>query len=281
MLSPQKEKYDQTVHFLRERCPTVSPVLGIVLGSGLGEFILPTETAHSVPYEEVPHFARSTALGHAGKWLVGQIEGIPFCAMQGRFHYYEGYSMEQVTFPIRVMSCLGVKTLIVSNAAGGLDPTFQEGDIMLISDHINHFPDHPLRGKNEDRFGVRFPDMSQVYDPDLRSLAHQVATKWTIPLHEGIYIGSSGPTYETPAEYRLFRQWGAQATGMSTVPEVIVARHCGMRVLGFSVITNVFRDDPDMNNTHQEVMDNALKAMSNLSRLVRKMVAADSLLREG
>ena len=217
------------------------PSTAIVLGSGLGRLADHLANPIIIPYSAIPHFKTSTAIGHKGNLICGELDGCPVIAMQGRFHYYEGYSMEEVTFPIRVLHCLGVHTLMVSNAAGGLNPQFKVGDLMLISDHISFMP-NPLIGKNLDELCPRFPDMTEVYSPRLRKAAREIASEMGIGLHEGVYVAETGPTYETPAEYRMYTLLGGDAVGMSTVPEVIVARHCGMEVFGMSVITNCAAD---------------------------------------
>ena len=248
------------------RCPQVA----LILGSGLGPLADEMDDTLAIPYREVPHFPLSTVEGHSGNLLLGRLGGQPLLAMQGRFHYYEGYTMQQVTYPIRVMRELGVKILLVSNAAGGVSPDLQVGDIMLIADHINFFPEHPLRGRNP--YGDRFPDMSRAYDPQLRDLCRSVARERGIGLREGVYLGTQGPSYETPAESRMFHRWGADAVGMSTVPEVIVARHCGIRVLGFSVITNVWREGSSAPVSHAEVQAAADSARQSLTAIIREVI---------
>lgn len=218
------QKTEQAAQAIREGI-TGEPKIGLVLGSGLGILAEEIEGAESVDYGEIPHFPVSTVEGHAGRLVVGQLESQPVVAMQGRFHFYEGYGMQEVTFPIRVMKALGVETLIVTNAAGGIHTDFEAGDLMLIRDHLNLMFTNPLIGRNHPEWGVRFPDMSEAYDPLYRQLAKRVAEAEGIPLREGIYAGMTGPSYETPAEIRMLRKMGADAVGMSTVPEVIVARH--------------------------------------------------------
>jgi len=227
----------ESAAFLRERMGGKTPEVGIVLGSGLGKLGESIEAEVVIPYKEIPNFARSTAIGHKGNFIFGKLAGKYVCAMQGRFHYYEGYPMEKVTFPIRVMALLGVRTLFVSNAAGGLNPSFAVGDLMIIRDHINLMP-NPLLGPNFETFGERFTDMTAAYDPDLIARAEAIARTAGIPLRKGVYLANTGPSYETPAEVRFYYRIGADAVGMSTVPEVLVARHCGLRVFGMSVITN-------------------------------------------
>ena len=222
-----------------------TPETAIILGSGLGALADHIEDAITIPYASIPHFMRSTATGHKGNFICGRLGNKQVIAMQGRFHYYEGYTMQQVTFPIRVMKLLGVKNLLVSNAAGGINNTFKIGDLMIIRDHINMMP-NPLIGPNNDDFGTRFPDMTRAYDREFISKAEKIAAEKNIPLKKGVYVGLTGPSYETPSEYAFYGKVGGDAIGMSTVPEVIVARHAGLRVFGISVITNEgyhFADD--------------------------------------
>ncbi|OFX17111.1 MAG: purine-nucleoside phosphorylase [Bacteroidetes bacterium GWA2_31_9] len=249
------EKFKNTANFLLERVK-FQPEVGIILGSGLGGFANKIENSISFDYKEIPDFPVSTVEGHSGKLVFGNIGNKKVVAMQGRFHFYEGYPMQTVTYPVRVMKFLGIKYLFVSNAAGGLNPTFKAGDLMLINDHINFFPQNPLLGRNFDELGPRFPDMSKTYAPELIVKAKEIAKNHNIKLQEGIYIGSSGPTLETPAEYRFFKSIGADVTGMSTVPEVIVAHHMGIKVFGISVVTNTATPStPDGETTHEEVQN--------------------------
>ena len=264
------ETIQQTAQWLRERLP-LQPRVAVILGSGLGDFADTLTQATAIPYQEIPHFPVSTVPGHKGRLVTGLVGGRPVMIMQGRFHFYEGYSMKEVTFPVRVMKALGIETLILSNAAGGLNPAFVPGDIMLIRDHINFFPEHPLRGRNDDRLGLRFPDMGDVYTPRLQELARSIARDKAIKLQEGIYVGSQGPTFETPAEYRMFRLLGADATGMSTVPEAIVAHHGGMEVFALSVITNC-PGEVVAEVTHQEVQEVALRAQAAMTALVSELI---------
>jgi purine-nucleoside phosphorylase len=262
------QKIKETSDFLKSKI-TVVPEIGIILGSGLGGLADKITDAITFAYAEIPNFPVSTVEGHSGKLIFGKLGGKNVVAMQGRFHYYEGYNMKEVTFPVRVMKLLGVKNLFVSNAAGGLNPTFNVGDIMVITDHINYFPENPLRGKNFNELGVRFPDMSKAYDPDLIKVADKVALAEGIKLRKGIYIGSTGPTLETQAEYRLFRLFGADATGMSTVPEVIVANHQEMKCFGVSVITNVGeKEDLNEETTHDEVQNVAGSVEPIMTKLI-------------
>ncbi len=232
------ETIKQTADYLASKISDV-PNTAIILGTGLGELAREITDREEIPYSEIPNFPVSTVEGHSGKLIVGKLGGKRVLAMQGRFHYYEGYNMKQVTFPIRVFKALGVEYLFVSNAAGGMNSSFDVGDIMLIEDHINLFPEHPLHGKNYDQLGTRFPDMSEAYNKELRLLAMEIAKEKDIKLQHGVYIGLQGPTFETPAEYNFLRIIGGDAVGMSTVPEVIVANHAGMKVLAFSIITDL------------------------------------------
>ncbi len=248
-----------------------SPKTAIILGTGLGSLAGEITDKYEIPYQEIPNFPVSTVEGHSGKLLFGKLGSKDILAMQGRFHYYEGYSMKEVTFPIRVMRELGITTLFVSNAAGGTNPRFSIGDLMIITDHINFFPEHPLRGKNIP-YGPRFPDMSEVYDKELVTKAKAIASGLGFAVQEGVYLGTQGPTYETPAEYRMFRSFGADAVGMSTIPEVIVARHCGMRVFGISVITDLGVEGKIMEITHEEVQQAADKAQPRMTAIMRELI---------
>lgn len=264
-------KVFEAVAFVREHTSVV-PEVAVVLGSGLSHLADAMEVETALPYWKIPHFPVSTVPGHPGRLLLGKLSGKPVVVMQGRFHYYEGYSMQEVTFGIRVMRFLGAGTLIVSNAAGGVNPEFRPGDLMLIRDHINLMPENPLRGPNDESLGPRFPSMHNAYDRDLRSLIRDLARNMDIPLVEGVYVGLQGPNLETPAEYRMVRILGGDAVGMSTVPEVIVANHMGMRVAGFSVITNVPDFESPRETTHEEVMEVAREAGIRLSRLVEELL---------
>ena len=258
----------------------LQPRLGIVLGSGLGPLADEVEAATAVPYAEIPHFARSTAPGHAGKLVLGQLEGQPVAVMAGRLHMYEGYTPAQVVFPIRLMRRLGAETLIITNAAGGINTSFAEGTLMLIADHINLTGRSALAGPNDRELGPRFPDMSEAYSQELRSLARRVADDVGVEVAEGIYIGLLGPSYETPAEIRMARILGADAVGMSTVMEVIAANHMGMRVLGISCITNMAAGILPQKLSEQEVLDTAHRVRAEFTRLVRGVVAAYTSLAE-
>lgn len=252
---------------------SMKPHVGVILGSGLGDLAVKVRDAIAIPYEEIPHFLRSTVVGHAGRLLIGKLENVPVVVMQGRFHFYEGYMVQALTLPVRVMSMLGAHTLIVTNAAGGLNAAYRPGDFMLIRDHIN-FPGlagmNPLIGPNDERLGERFPALAKAYDAELRALAHTIAAQWPeITLHEGVYTQVAGPSYETGAELKFLRIAGADAVGMSTVPEVIVARHMGMRVLGISLITNTATGDDREEVNHAEVLTAADAARPMFVALMR------------
>lgn len=266
------EKIERAASFLQTQMNEL-PVVGLILGSGLGVLAEEIEEAIRIPYEQIPNFPLSTVEGHAGQLVFGTIHGVQVVAMQGRFHYYEGYSFEQVTFPIRVMKELGVQTLIVTNAAGGVNTSFSPGDLMLITDHINNMGSNPLIGKNDERLGVRFPDMSEAYSKELITKAQAVAQKLNIGLKEGVYVGNTGPTYETPAEIRMLRTLGGDAVGMSTVPEVIVARHSGLRVLGISCISNMAAGILDQPLNHEEVIETTERVKENFLRFVKEMIS--------
>jgi purine-nucleoside phosphorylase len=243
-----------------------------VLGSGLGAFADDFEEAVAIPYEDVPGFKRSTAEGHAGRLVVGKVDNVPLLAMQGRVHYYEGYSLEDVTFPIRVFKLLGIKTLILTNAAGGINIELDQGALMVISDHLNLMGVNPLRGSNDDRFGPRFPDMTSVYSPELQQLVIEEAHAIGVEMRRGVYAALSGPSYETPAEIVLLRNFGADAVGMSTVPEAIVARHVDMEVLGISCITNMAAGIGDEPINHEEVMETGNRVRATFTQLLRRVV---------
>lgn len=248
------------------------PSVGIILGSGLSGLTDIIEKEAEIDYADIPSFPVSTVKGHGGKLVFGKIGGKQVVLMAGRFHYYEGYTMQEVTFPVRVLKALGVTTLIVSNAAGGTNAGYDVGDLMIIIDHINLFPEHPLRGFNDEKLGTRFPDMSEAYDHQLISLANSIAKEKGIRVHNGVYIGLQGPTYETPAEYRMLHRLGGDAVGMSTVPEVIVARHSGLRVFAMSVITDLGITDMPVTITHDEVLEAAHKAAPLMAGIVSELV---------
>jgi purine-nucleoside phosphorylase len=247
------------------------PETAIILGTGLGSLANEITDKYEIGYETIPNFPVSTVEGHSGKLIFGKLGDKDIMAMQGRFHYYEGYAMTEVTFPIRVMRELGIQTLFVSNAAGGMNPDFEIGDLMIITDHINFFPEHPLRGKNIP-YGPRFPDMSEAYNKGLIQKANEIAQEKGIKVQHGIYIGTQGPTYETPAEYKMFRILGADAVGMSTVPEVIVANHCGIRVFGMSVITDLGVEGKIVEVTHEEVQKAADAAQPLMTSIMRELI---------
>lgn len=257
----------EAADFIRTRTDT-KPKIGIILGTGLGSLVDGIELEAEVGYEDIPHFPVSTVESHAGKLLFGTLKGKDVVCMQGRFHYYEGYSFKQIVFPARVMGQLGIETLVVSNASGGMNPNFACGDIMLIKDHINFFPGNPLIGPNDNKLGPRFPDMYEVYNHDYLQLAKDVALKQNLRLQEGIYIGVTGPTLETAAEYRFFRRTGADAVGMSTIPEVIAAHHQGNKILAFSIITDMGLPDNMHPISIEEVIAIAGKAEPKLRDLI-------------
>lgn len=264
--------YREAADYLASRIPG-NPETAIILGSGLGSLADQIELATVIPYAEIPHFMHSTATGHKGNLIYGKLGGKEVLAMQGRFHYYEGYTMQQVTFPVRVMKLLGIQNLLVSNAAGGINPSFKVGDLMIIQDHINMMP-NPLIGPNNECFGPRFPDMTRAYDREMIRLAEEIATSLNIPLKKGVYVGLTGPSFETPAEYAFYGRVGGDAIGMSTVPEVIVARHAGLRVFGMSVITNEgYHFADDFVNDGADVIVAADRAATVMTTLFRELIA--------
>lgn len=249
-----------------------APETAVILGTGLGDLVNHIEIIKELEYKNIPNFPVSTVEGHSGKLIFGNLGGKYIMAMQGRFHYYEGYDMKQVTFPVRVMKALGVKTLFVSNAAGGMNKEFMVGDVMVITDHINLFPENPLRGKNYEELGPRFPAMTEAYSKGLIAMADDIAKEEGVRLMHGVYVGTPGPTFETPAEYEYFRVIGGDAVGMSTVPEVIVANHAGMTVFGVSVITDLGGKDITEVPTHEEVQKAAVKAQPVMTHLIKRML---------
>jgi purine-nucleoside phosphorylase len=251
---------------------SVEPRVAVVLGSGLGGFADDFDDAVTIPYEDIPGFVRSTAQGHAGRLVVGKIDQLPILAMQGRVHYYEGYTLEEVTFPIRTFKLLGVKTIILTNAAGGINVQLSQGALMVISDHMNLMGTNPLRGPNDERFGPRFPDMSAVYSPALQEIVIEEARDMEVEVRRGIYAALAGPNYETPAEIHMLRNFGADAVGMSTVPEAIVARHMDMEVLGISCITNMAAGIGDEPINHDEVMETGNRVRSTFTQLLRRVI---------
>jgi purine-nucleoside phosphorylase len=259
--------------FLREKYGH-TPKVGLILGSGLGILADEIENPVKIPYHDIPDFPVSTVEGHAGQLVFGVLNGIQVVAMQGRFHYYEGYSFDKVTFPVRVMKQLSVETLIVTNAAGGVNQNFEAGDLMIITDHINNMGSNPLIGQNDSKLGPRFPDMTEAYSRVLREKAKAIAAELQISVKEGVYVGNTGPSYETPAEIRMIRTLGGDAVGMSTVPEVIVARHAGLNVLGISCISNMAAGILDQPLTHDEVMETTEKVKANFIKYIKAIVAS-------
>ena len=268
------EQIDQAADFIRERID-VQPRLGMILGSGLGPLADTIEDSVVIPFGEIPHWPVSTVIGHEGRLVVGKLEDQDVFVMQGRVHYYEGYPMDQVTFPVRVMQRLGIEIMVVTNAAGAVNPDFEPGDLMLITDHLNLIGmagPNPLRGPNLETFGPRFPDMSQAYDKDLIEMARAVAEDEGLLLHEGVYVSLAGPSFETPADLRFLLSIGVDAVGMSTVPEVTVARHGGTRVMGVSGISNKANLDGSTVTTHEEVLEAGRVMVPKLITLVRHVV---------
>lgn len=265
------EKIKATASYIKERIQA-SPEVGIILGTGLGGLVKEIEIIESIPYNEIPDFPVSTVDGHAGRLIYGKLGDREVLAMQGRFHYYEGYSMQEVTFPVRVLKFVGVTHLFVSNASGGLNPEWKVGEIVIINDHINHFPEHPLRGKNDNALGPRFPDMSKCYNKPLRNRAKLIALEHNIDVKEGVYVGVSGPTFETPSEYKMFRILGADIVGMSTVPEVIVAVHMGLKVFGISIVTDSGVPGEIVEISHEEVQEVAMKAEPKMTLIMKELI---------
>ena len=266
------EKINLTANYIKAKISNL-PNIAIILGTGLGALVNHIEEAEYISYSDIPNFPLSTVEGHSGNLIFGYLGGKRIMAMQGRFHYYEGYDMKEVTFPIRVMKALGVKTLFVSNAAGGMNKKFRVGDIMIINDHINLFPENPLRGKNYNELGPRFPAMTEAYSHKLIKLANVIAAEKGIRVMNGVYVGTSGPTFETPAEYEYFRIIGGDAVGMSTVPEVIVANHASMEVFGVSVITDLGGKDITEVPTHEEVQKAAMKAQPKMVEIMQTLIS--------
>jgi purine-nucleoside phosphorylase len=264
-------KIEETALYLQERT-TRRPKIGIVLGTGLGNLATQITDKEEISYSEIPHFPVSTVDGHSGKLIIGRLGNKEVMAMQGRFHFYEGYDMQKVTFPVRVMHAFGIKTLFVSNASGGVNETFEIGDLMVIHDHINLFPEHPLRGKNYAELGPRFPDMSAAYDKELIRMAFEIASKHHIKLQKGVYVGTQGPTFETPAEYHRFRLMGGDAVGMSTVPEIIVARHMNMRCFAISIISDLGVPGKITKVTHEEVLQIANNVQPHMTLIIKEII---------
>jgi purine-nucleoside phosphorylase len=267
------DRIQSTVKFLNEKTNGFVPETGIILGTGLGGLVNEIKADFVIPYDTIPDFPVSTVEGHSGKLIFGKLSGKNVIAMQGRFHYYEGYAMQEVTFPVRVMKFLGIKRLFLSNASGGVNPSFEIGDLMIITDHVNLFPAHPLVGPNDKRLGPRFPDMSEAYDHSLVKLCEKVASSLQVKVVHGVYAGLSGPTFETPAEYRYVRNIGADAVGMSTVPEVIVARHMDIPCFAMSVITDLGVPGKIVVVSHEEVQHVAAIAEKKMTRVISQMIA--------
>lgn len=265
------DKINEAATYIKSHA-SYKPEIGLILGSGLGELANTIENPVKINYKSIPHFPVSTVEGHAGQLVVGDLEGKKVVAMQGRFHYYEGYSMEEVTFPVRVMKALGIETMVVTNACGGLNPDFHAGMLMFITDHINFTGDNPLIGENHSELGPRFPDMSSAYNKELVDLGKKVANEQGIEVAEGIYTAVSGPNYVSKAELRLIRNWGSDTIGMSTVPEVLVANHMGMDILGISCITDMAVPDSLESVSHAQVMEMANKVKPDFIKLVRGIV---------
>ncbi len=260
----------QSVDYLKTKIKQ-TPEIGIILGTGLGGLVEKIEREATIPYSEIPNFPISTVKGHSGNLIFGKLNGKNVVAMQGRFHYYEGYSAQEITFPVRVMKYLGIKVLFVSNASGGVNPEFEIGDIMIITDHINLIP-NPLIGPNDDRLGPRFPDMSEAYDKKMIKTVEQIAETLNITIRKGVYCAVTGPTFETPAEYKHFRTIGADAVGMSTVPEVIVARHMNLPVFAVSIITDLGVPGKIVEVSHEEVVKAASKSESKMTLIIKELI---------
>ncbi|WP_097025745.1 purine-nucleoside phosphorylase [Clostridium peptidivorans] len=265
------EKVIESVNFVKSKI-NISPEIGIILGSGLGDLAEKVENKVIVKYEDIPNMPKSTVAGHAGQYVFGKLSGKDVVMMQGRIHYYEGHPMEIIALPIHIMKFLGIKTLVVTNAAGGVNTNFNPGDLMIIEDHINFVLNNPLIGKNEEQIGPRFPDMSMPYDKDLINLSEKVAKTYNINVQKGVYVMMPGPTYETPAEVKMIRIIGGDAVGMSTVPEVIVAKHAGLKVLGISCITNMASGILDQPLNHEEVIETSNKVKDTFTKLITSIV---------
>lgn len=266
------EQINFTTKSILDKTNNFRPEVGIILGTGLGGLVHEISAEFVIPYEEIPNFPVSTVEGHTGKLIFGELGGKKVMAMQGRFHFYEGYTMQQITFPVRVMKALGIHTICVSNASGGMNPKFEIGEIMIINDHINLFPTNPLIGKNIAELGPRFPDMSEAYDKKLIASAVEIAKANNIKVSQGSYAGLTGPCFETPAEYLYIRRTGADTVGMSTVPEVIVAKHGGMRVFGVSIVTDLGVEGDVQNVSHEEVQQIAKKQEPKMTLLMKELI---------
>ncbi|GHV53858.1 purine nucleoside phosphorylase [Synergistales bacterium] len=269
MLNP--EKTDETLAAISRRA-ALKPTIGIILGSGLGGIADAVENSVSIPYDEIPYWPRTTAIGHAGRLIIGTLEGAAVVVMQGRVHYYEGYTMNEVTFPVRIMGEMGVTTLVATNASGGVNVDYKPGDLVAVCDHINYMGTNPLIGPNNDKWGFRFPDMTHAYDREYIESMTGVAAEEKVRMHKGVYIAFSGPSYETPAEIRMARAMGADVVGMSTVPEVIVAKHMGMRVCAISCVSNHAAGVKDEPLHHEEVLDAMASAADSVTRVIRGFI---------
>jgi purine-nucleoside phosphorylase len=272
MTIPVYDRASEAARYILAKAQNRNPRVAVVLGSGLGAVADAVEDGVEVPYGEIPHFVSSTVEGHDGKLIVGSCGGVDVVLMKGRFHFYEGYTMEEVTLPVRVFNLMGVRSLILTNAAGGTSPHLVPGALMALTDHVNLMGENPLRGENDDRFGPRFPDMTSVYTPAYLEAAHETAREIGVVLFEGVYMAVRGPSYETPAEIKMMRKLGADAVGMSTVPEATVARHCGMQVLAISCITNVAAGLATEEINHSEVMEVGARAGKQLSELIVRVI---------
>lgn len=266
------EKFKETVNYIKS-CTDVSPDIGVILGTGLGGLVKEIEIIDQISYQDIPHFPVSTVESHSGKLIFGKLGGKNVVAMQGRFHYYEGYDLKEVTYPVRIMKLLGISRLIVSNASGGVNPDFEIGEIMVINDHINLFPGNPLIGKNLDDLGPRFPDMSDVYDADMIALADEIAKKEGIKISQGVYAGLTGPTLETPAEYKMVRILGADTVGMSTVPEVIAARHMEIPCFAVSIITDLGVPGKIKKVSVQDVIEVANRQEPKMTKIIKELIS--------
>jgi len=266
------EQIEFTTKSIRDKTNNFLPAVGIILGTGLGGLVKEINVEFTLPYTDIPNFPLSTVEGHSGKLIFGEIGGKKVVAMQGRFHFYEGYTMQQITFPVRIMKALGVRTLCVSNACGGMNPTFEVGELMIINDHINLFPTNPLIGKNEPALGVRVPDMGETYKKKYVELGKQIAKENNIKVSEGVYAGLTGPCFETPAEYRWLWRIGADVVGMSTVPEVIVAKHAGLDVFGISIVTDLGVEGKVQTVTHEEVLHIAALQEPKMTLIMKELV---------
>ncbi len=265
------EQIKSTAAYIKSKI-SIEPEIGIILGTGLGGLVEEIKIKHTIDYKDIPNFPVSTVEGHSGKLIFGELGGKNVVAMQGRFHFYEGYSMQQVTFPVRVMKLLGIQKLFVSNAAGGVNSNFEIGELMIINDHINFFPSNPLIGKNIPELGPRFPDMSDAYDRTIIEKAKAIAARNNIRVMEGIYLGLSGPTFETPAEYKMVKILGADAVGMSTVPEVIIARHMKIPCFAMSIITDLGVEGKIVQVTHQDVQEAAAKSEKKMTIIMKELI---------